>query len=358
MCYPDGVTQGRPARRMRFAVGLVILGVAAGIGWWFFELRHRPEHLGVSSVAAPAKPPENTIVDPLAPGRTVRLDTSPRGAGSADWVKARPAFQYSRTATERDGVSPCAIPSDDGGAFEAWSNLSKGRLAVPRTGALDATGGFDLVLHFHGDELARRELAESGQSLVLYSLTLGADESYPSLFAGTKLFGQLVQQIEQRLGAKLGRAAHARHVALTAWSAGYMAVLSILVQPETKDVDAVVLIDGLHGPRGALEQQLAPFVDYARRAVSGDRFLLLTHSSIDPPGFASTTESVHHVLAALGERPQPVRREDRAGLELVEYFTRGDFHVRGYAGNDKADHCAQVTLLRDAYSAIARRWKR
>jgi hypothetical protein len=343
---------------MRFAVGLVILVGAAGIGWWLFESRQQPEGVGISSVAVPTKPPENTLVDPLAPGRTVRLDTSSRAAGGADWVKARPAFQYSRTAKERDGVSPCAIPSDDGGAFEAWSNLSRGRLAVPRTGALDATGGFDLVLHFQGDELARREIAASGQSLVLYSLTLGPGESYPSLFAGTKLFGQLVQQIEQRLGAKLGREAHARHVALTAWSAGYMAVLSILVQPEPSDIDAVVLIDGLHGPRGALERQLAPFVDYARRAVSGERFMLLTHSSIDPPGFASTTESVHHVLAALGERPQSVRREDRFGLELVEYFTRGEFHVRGYTGNEKADHCAQVTLLRDAYSALARRWKR
>jgi hypothetical protein len=249
------------------------------------------------------------------------------------------------------------MPAADAGALEAWSSLSKGRLSVPRTGALDATGGFELVLHFHGDELARRELVESGQNFVLYSLTLDPSESYAALFAGTKLFSQLALQIEQNVGAKYGVRAHVGQVALTAWSAGYMAVLSILAQPEAKDVDAVVLIDGLHGPRGALTERLAPFVEFARRAVRGERFMLITHSSIDPPDFASTTESAHHVLAALGERPQAVRREDRVGLELVEYFTRGDFHVRGYAGNDKADHCAQVTLLRDAYAALARRWK-
>jgi hypothetical protein len=136
-----------------------------------------------------------------------------------------------------------------------------------------------------------------------------------------------------------------------------MAILSTLAQPEAKEVDAVVLIDGLHGPRGALERPFATLVDFARRAGAGERFLLVTHSSIDPPNFSSTTESAHYLIAALGGRPEAVRRRDRVGLELVEYFTRGDFHVRGYAGNDKADHCAQVTLLRDAFKALGNRWK-
>jgi hypothetical protein len=32
--------------------------------------------------------------------------------------------------------------------------------------------------------------------------------------------------------------------------------------------------------------------------------------------------------------------------------------VRGYAGNDKADHCAQLALLRDVYAELGRRWSR
>ena len=43
---------------------------------------------------------------------------------------------------------------------------------------------------------------------------------------------------------------------------------------------------------------------------------------------------------------------------FAEFFTRGNLHVRGYAGNDKLDRCAQVTLLRDAYAALGRRWSR
>jgi hypothetical protein len=40
----------------------------------------------------------------------------------------------------------------------------------------------------------------------------------------------------------------------------------------------------------------------------------------------------------------------------VEYFTRGNFHVRGYAGNGKSDHCAQIATLRDVYATLGRRF--
>jgi hypothetical protein len=350
------VARARSGRGTGWFIGFLVLLAAAGVGYWAFErFAPRPERMGVTPPPS-ARPPPNTIVDPLAPGRLVALDLAPRAATSTDWLKARPAFQYSRAAAERGGVNPCALPAADTSDWQAWSSLSKGHFTAPRAGAVDDTGGFDLVVYFHGDELARRELVESHQRFVLYALTLDPSESYAALFAGTKLFGQLVQQIEQKLGAARGAPAHARHVAVAAWSAGYMAVLSILSQPEAKDVDGVVLIDGLHGPRGGLERPLAPFVDFARRAETGERFMLVTHSSIDPPDFASTTEAAHYLLSALAERPRPVRRDDRLGLELIEYFTQGDFHVRGYAGNDKADHCAQVTLLRDAYAALGRRW--
>jgi hypothetical protein len=63
------------------------------------------------------------------------------------------------------------------------------------------------------------------------------------------------------------------------------------------------------------------------------------------------------LIASLGGKPQPVRREDRYGLELVEFFSEGAFQVRGYAGNDRADHCAQLAVLRDAFVALGTRWR-
>jgi hypothetical protein len=46
------------------------------------------------------------------------------------------------------------------------------------------------------------------------------------------------------------------------------------------------------------------------------------------------------------------------GLELNAKFDAGNFHARGYDGNDKMDHCAHIGLLRDVFkSHLKPRWK-
>jgi hypothetical protein len=346
-------------RAGRLFAAVVVSGTTSALGWLAFDrYRNREAPVVAPSPAPVASAAPNTLADPIAPDRPVTLDTTARPTDGGSWVTARPEFQYSRAPAERGGENPCALPEGDTSGFESWKNLAKGRYSTPREKAFDESGRFDLVIHFHGDELARRELAASRENFVLYSLTLAPGENYAALFSGSGLYGHIVAAIEKALSESRGEPSHVRHVALSAWSAGYMGILATLAQPEAKNVDAVVLIDGIHGPRDALDRQLSPFVDYARRAAAGERFFFVTHSSIDPPDFASTTEAAHHVISALGGRPRAVRRDDRYGLELVEFFTQKDFHVRGYAGNDKADHCAQVALLRDAFVALGRRWAR
>jgi len=339
------------------AVGCLFLLVAGAL-WW---RQHRAVEPAVAAVprAAPAAVSSTTLVDPITPERPATLDPASRSE-AADWAHARPGFQSSRSAAERGGIEPCATQDVDVSAFEPWSRLSQGQLLVPREGALDAAGKFVLVIHLHGSDPVRRELVESGQRFVLYAITLDVGKSYAPLFAARGL-DAMVAEVESALSKQTGKPAQAGHVVLSAWSAGFVGIEAALAQPGGREIDAAILIDGLHAPRGdksAFETQLKPFVDYATRAARGERFLFVSHSSIDPPDFASTTECSHYLVAALGGRPQPVRRADRFGLELVEYFSRGDFHVRGYAGNDKADHCAQLALLRDAYAALGRRWRR
>ena len=312
--------------------------------------------------AAPAVTPSSapgTISDPLAPDRPMGIDAEPRlDAGS--WLTARPSFQSSRTTAQRAGLEPCATQAVDSSAFEAWAPVSRGKFTAPRALALDEGGGFDLIIHLLGDEPIRRELIESKQPFALYSVTVPADQSYASLFTGTQLQAGVVAGIEQALSKRLGKPAHLRHLAMSAWSAGFVGVEAALAQPAGKDIDAVILIDGLHAPRNnepAFKAQMKPFVDFAALAARGERSFFVSHSSIDPPNFASTTECAHYLVATLGGKPQPVRREDRFGLELVEFFSQGEFQVRGYAGNDRADHCAQLAVLRDAFAALGMRWK-
>ncbi|MBI5533076.1 MAG: hypothetical protein HY898_10190 [Deltaproteobacteria bacterium] len=334
--------------------GTLGLGLALGCQ---AEPRVRPTPAPAETVSVAAAVP-TTLFDPLNPDRPIEYDSSPRGTHTS-WVTARPGFQSSLSSADRGGISPCSTQEVDTSAFDGWTSLSKGRFVAPRESAIDAAGRFDLVMHFHGDAPVLRELVHSGQKLVLYTLTLDPSEAYGALFAGSGLFNSIVLQIEGALSKSRGRPAHVGHIAVSAWSAGFTGISALLGQPEAGRLDAMVLIDGLHAPRLAesLDRSLQPFVDYARRAVAGERFMLVTHSSIDPPDFASTTETAHHLIAAVGGQPQAVHRKDALGLEMVEFFTAGSFHVRGYAGNDKADHCAQLALLRDAFTALGKRWQ-
>ena len=152
-------------RAGRLLATVALAGVVAGLGWAAFDrYTGRARHPVASAPVPVASAIPNTLVDPLAPGRPVTFDASERATDGGNWVTARPGFQYSRPPAERGGANPCGLPEADTSDLHPWKNLAKGRVSMPRQGALDASGNFDLVIHLHGDELARRELAASRQS--------------------------------------------------------------------------------------------------------------------------------------------------------------------------------------------------
>jgi hypothetical protein len=307
----------------------------------------------LSPASAPVAP--SALPDPLLPNRVATLDSA-RAPLDPNWVTAAPnaKFQYSRAAVERGGVEPCAtaVPAE----ANAVTPLSRGYLFAGANQLLDAKGNFDLIFHLHGEGPVRRELVESREPFALYTLTLPMDQSYAPLFAGSHLFEQLIDEVERTISKQKGVAARARHVTLSAWSAGFEGVRSILYQPEASRVEAVLLIDGLHAPRTktGLADHLQPFIRFAERAERGEVWFVITHSSIPTVDYTSSTESAHFLIHELGGQPSAVARNDGFGLELVDFFSSGNLHVRGYAGNDKADHCAQLFLLRGLFSALHR----
>jgi hypothetical protein len=173
-----------------------------------------------------------------------------------------------------------------------------------------------------------------------------------------------VESVEKAVATKTGKKrARVRHVGLSAWSAGYGAVQEIISQSYgNKLVDTVVLLDGLHsGYSGKTlnETQLKPFIDWTRDAVRGRKFFFVSHSSIIPPGYASTTETANFLIQKMGGKARKTapRGSDPMGLDLISRYSRGNFHVRGYNGNDKMDHCAHIGLYRDVLKVhVKRRW--
>src|SRR5262249_12475573 len=128
--------------------------------------------------------------------------------------------------------------------------------------------------------------------------------------------------------------------------------------------DAVILLDSLHAgyvdesQKTLKTSQIEPFLTFARHAAKKQGFMFFSHSSITPPGYASTTEVAHYIEQQLGKKPRSAARQDVLGLDMNERFDKGNLHVRGYDGEDKPDHCAPLGLMADIVKVhLNPRWK-
>jgi hypothetical protein len=347
---------------MRAARWLVILGGLAAIaaGAFYIRASEPAQHLLSYFSGRRARSLE---LDPLEPGRQPAqreglLPGAPGGpvpvASTEAWVSARPAadLREERKPSARGGIDPCKAPDPGWGDYLPGQMRSGAYVTLPREAARE--GAFDVVMHFHGHDLALFEFLRARSKFVFLGMTASR---YSDRLSGPEALDELVKLAEREVEARTDRKAQARRVTIAAWSGGYAAI-SLLLEQSKRKPDAVVLFDGLHGSRdlSVLALQLEPIARFARRALKDEVFMYVSHSSIDTDGYASSTEGVHFLLSALGARPLRVEREDPLGMRLVELYSRGGFHSRGYAGGGKSDHCAHLALYPMVLRALERRW--
>ncbi len=377
---------GGPAPEVRAAPPAKEHRVESGQSLWTIARRY-----GVSVEAlcqkngisedAPIRPGQVLIIP--APGEKPTRPATPPGErggssdakGSApaegrrrnDWVRAKPdaSTQTQKTSAERGGINPCMTPDPGWGIYDRWSRApTMGQALLPHRGGVSG-GRFDVMFHFHGHEPVRKEWVKVERGAVLVGIDLGLGSGpYEASFRSRAAFAELLASVERAVAEKNGlETARARRIGLSAWSAGYGAVGEILRHPQwAARVDTVVLLDGLHAGYDGdslRASQLSPFVAFARQARGGEKLMFVSHSSIIPPGYASTTETANYLIHALGGRPSAARPRsgDPWGLELISRFDRGDFHVRGFRGNDQMDHCAHIGLFKDVLKVyVVPRW--
>lgn len=265
----------------------------------------------------------------------------------------------------RGGINPCMTPDPGFGIYDEWIPVGLGRMIAPQLGGVTSSGGFDLIVHFHGRYPIRKEFVREAKGTVLVGVDLGISSApYTNAFSHPGAFTKIIDAVEAEMARRTGKKkAHVRKLALSSWSAGYGAIEMILRQDAGKKVDALILLDSVHTgyddpkKKTLREAGLEPFIDFARKAVRGKALMYQTHSSIIPPGYASTREVSHHIVGALGGKMRKAKRDDRYGLELFEKYDRGGYKVRGYRGNDKPDHCAHLGLMKDIMRVLINpRW--
>ncbi len=278
-------------------------------------------------------------------------------------LKPAPDTQVQKTAEER-GVNPCDTPDPGFGSYGHWEGgIGMGQFIMPLHGGVTSKGDFDLMVHFHGHEAVRKEWVQVMDGAVLVGIDLGIGSgAYETAFQAPDVFPRLIESVERAVAKKTGKkSAHVRHLGLSSWSAGYGAVQWILSQSYGKEhVDTVILLDSLHcGYTGQAINgaPIAMFTEFAKRAAKGETLMFVSHSSIIPPGYASTTETADYLVHEVGGKTHSVHGSGPLGMDLISRFSKGNFHMRGFAGNDKMDHCAQIGEYRDVLKIHVRpRW--
>jgi hypothetical protein len=249
------------------------------------------------------------------------------------------------------------------GPYSPYRKLRTGRIAIPQRGGHTADYGYDVVVHFHGQNAMRMTLAQVARGIAFVGIDLGnGSGAYSDAFAMKSEWPLLREDIDRALQVQSGHAeAHARHVALMAWSAGYGAVNEIL-KYHTDDIDAVVLLDGLHAawdPRFGRTNHaehitagpIAPTVEYARQAMAGEKLFIFTHSEIDPVLYPSTSLTAGYILSELGLTMKSKRKSSEPFGQLGAVDVLG-LHVWSFQGNDKPAHCTHLTHVEHAVRDI------
>ncbi len=245
--------------------------------------------------------------------------------------------------------------------------LTDGALFVPAGFACSAKGEFDLTLHLHGAaETVEQNFVAARYPGVLANVTLpGLSAVYTGRFQDTNTFWRILRETEAQLKtcATTGTPApRVGRVTITSFSAGFGGVRELLRDPGIfARIDTLVMADSIYAGFAGdpAERRVNPanmegFLNFAREAAAGRRRLLISHSQLPTPSYASTVETADYLIAQLGGRREATTEDWPDGLRLRSQFRRGRCEILGFDGDTGADHMQHLRQLRLFFERIKR----
>jgi hypothetical protein len=207
-----------------------------------------------------------------------------------------------------------------------------------------------LLVHFHGSiSVAAHAVSAASVPSVAAVVQLGAGSSaYERPFLGSDAFPRLLKAVSDSVTVV--------RTVVSAFSAGYGAARALLKNDGGAELDGLILLDGLHAsykPENAPladggmvdETNVLAFTQFAQGAVDGRHRFVVTHSSIFPGTYVSTTEASDWIVARLGLKRSPILGWGPNGMQQVSKVRAGNFRVMGFAGNTAPDHIDHLHAL-------------
>lgn len=299
-------------------------------------------------------------------------DASRAGAGSSELAgqgRTLARFEPHAPTPDAELVPAPAVELD------RWKGLSFGSYLAPKHDFVADDGGVDVVFHFHAGQMSDKQIRESGLGAVFVSCGFGIGSgAYSDAFADPARFDRMVAELTKNLEKDTGRRGlHIRKLGLASWSAGFAAVGKLLgVDRYYAMVDSVVLLDSLHSrykdaavkaaAQGAEKVDLkgmAAFIRFAKDAAAGNKAMVITHSAIVPPDYASSSEATQALLTAIDVHARTTDETNARGMAMSIRADAGNLHVRGFRGQGPRDHFQHLYLIGEALrSWVVPRWKR
>ena len=207
----------------------------------------------------------------------------------------------------------------------------------------------NVAIHFHGSaKVIEYAACQEEYKLITISINLGNGSStYERPLQDPNKFAALLESVKAHLNK---HNLYADEIMISGFSAGYGAIRAILADPaQIMHVNAVLLLDGFHTdyePKGLPvfqggklnEAKLKPFLKFAKSAMNGEKKMLITHSSIFPGTYASTTECSEYLINALNLSRKPVLLHGPVGMQQVGTTEKGNLKIWAFAGNTAPDH--------------------
>lgn len=270
-----------------------------------------------------------------------------------------------------------------------WGHIPGGIVYLPTTFNSE-DGSYDLFLHFHGNVKVINESAElAGLNAVVAIVNLGINSApYLDAYAVPGTYESLLGSINRAVAERGLKDPHIHRVALSSWSGGYGAISMILEQRKGIDpLDVIAVEDGIHAGwlddgndtkvgHGPLNTRiLMPFTAAAKHAAKNEFLFTITHSQIEPVGYAGTYVTAGYLLDQVGGKAGPpsappphlvvVAAEGAVSKKLEKHMEPtsesrvGSFHVRGYKGNTPEHHMAHLLQIgATILPEIVERWSK
>jgi hypothetical protein len=227
-------------------------------------------------------------------------------------------------------------------------------------------GGYDLIIHFHGEGRWQEANIEHAKlDVAIVSVNLGAGTGpYANGFKSPTAFDRLLADTQTEI-TKSGRAdgARLRRLALSAWSAGFSSISSLMTDDVAQRVDAILLADGFftnftnQKKRTVNVRGLEKFVRFAEAARKDDKLFAITHTTIPTGPYPSVQECVAKLLELIATKKT---RSVAIGPRKMRQFyvvDKGSFHIRGFEGTRAADHVRQLHAMGETvYPYLKARW--